>query len=237
MDELVKMAQTDEPHWIPSLVGGRETSKLNHDEYRQLCPPCIGMKPSGFVTEAARETVIIDSLALVEILMDANRWAEMFSCMIARTSTAEVISGGVGRTKNGALQLMHGELQVLSPLVPIREVNFLRFCKQHTEGVWAVVDVSVDMNRDTSNPQTFVSSRRLPLGCVVQDMPNGYSKVTTRNFATFPILLFLVWCLVDIIKFWTKSSQSRRSLNPPLSRARAYESFFFSFLFWTRLSH
>ncbi|KAF6138876.1 hypothetical protein GIB67_018607 [Kingdonia uniflora] len=34
-----------------------------------------------------------------------NRWADMFPCMIARTSTAEVISGGVGGTKNGALQL------------------------------------------------------------------------------------------------------------------------------------
>ncbi|KAF6174542.1 hypothetical protein GIB67_041762 [Kingdonia uniflora] len=83
----------------------------------------------------------------------------------------------VGGMKNGALQLMHGELQVISPLVSIQEVNFLQFCKQHVEGVWAVVDVSVDMNRDTSNPQTFVSSRRLPSGCVVQDMPNGYSKV------------------------------------------------------------
>ncbi|KAF6155062.1 hypothetical protein GIB67_035809, partial [Kingdonia uniflora] len=61
----------------------------------------------------------------------------------------------VGGMKNGALQLMHGELQVLSPLAPIREVNFLRFYKQHVEGDWAVVDVSVDMNRDTSNPQTF----------------------------------------------------------------------------------
>ncbi|KAF6136944.1 hypothetical protein GIB67_030708, partial [Kingdonia uniflora] len=58
----------------------------------------------------------------------------------------------------------------LSPLVLIREVNFLRFCRQHVEGVWAVVDVSVDMNRDTSNPQTFMSSRRLPSGCVVQDI-------------------------------------------------------------------
>ncbi|KAF6151131.1 hypothetical protein GIB67_002383 [Kingdonia uniflora] len=58
----------------------------------------------------------------------------------------------------------------LSPLVPIREVNFLRFCKQHAEGVWAVVDGSVDRNRDTSNPQTFVSSRRLHSGCVVQDI-------------------------------------------------------------------
>ncbi|KAF6151740.1 hypothetical protein GIB67_002023 [Kingdonia uniflora] len=38
-------------------------------------------------------------------------------------------------TKNGALQLMHEELQVPSPLVPIREVNFLRFYKQHGKGV------------------------------------------------------------------------------------------------------
>ncbi|KAF6151371.1 hypothetical protein GIB67_040644 [Kingdonia uniflora] len=68
------MAQTDEPLWIPSLVGGRETSKLNLDEYRQLCPPCIRMKPNGLVTEATRETVIINSLALFEILMDVNRW-------------------------------------------------------------------------------------------------------------------------------------------------------------------
>jgi homeobox-leucine zipper protein len=73
---------------------------------------------------------------------------------------------------------MQAELHVLSPLVPVREVNFLRFCKQHAEGVWAVVDVSIDTIRDTSGaPPTFVNCRRLPSGCVVQDMPNGYSKV------------------------------------------------------------
>ncbi|XP_010278578.1 PREDICTED: homeobox-leucine zipper protein ANTHOCYANINLESS 2-like isoform X2 [Nelumbo nucifera] len=179
MDELVKMAQTDKPLWLPGLDGGKET--LNHEEYMQTFPPCIGLKPSGFVTEATRETgmVIINSLALVETLMDASRWAEMFPCMIARTSTTEVISSGMGGTRNCALQLMHAELQVLSPLVPIREVKFLRFCKQHAEGVWAVVDVSIDhILRETSNEPVFVSCRRLPSGCVVQDMPNGYSKVT-----------------------------------------------------------
>jgi homeobox-leucine zipper protein len=72
---------------------------------------------------------------------------------------------------------MHAELQVLSPLVPVREVNFLRFCKQHAEGVWAVVDVSIDNVRETSGAPTYANCRRLPSGCVVQDMPNGYSKV------------------------------------------------------------
>ena len=84
---------------------------------------------------------------------------------------------------------MHAELQVLSPLVPVREVNFLRFCKQHSEGVWAVVDVSIDTIREPSGAPTFVSYRRLPSGCVMQDMPNGYSKV---NFQ-YHFLLLAYW--------------------------------------------
>ncbi|XP_022770361.1 homeobox-leucine zipper protein ANTHOCYANINLESS 2-like [Durio zibethinus] len=174
MDELVKMAQTDEPLWIRSLEGGREI--LNQDEYVRTFTSGIGMKPSGFVTEASRETgvVIINSLALVETLMDSV--SQLYVYPIT-TSTTDVISSGMGGTRNGALQLMHAELQVLSPLVPVREVNFLRFCKQHAEGVWAVVDVSIDTIRETPGAPTFVNCRRLPSGCVVQDMPNGYSKV------------------------------------------------------------
>ncbi|XP_073270399.1 homeobox-leucine zipper protein ANTHOCYANINLESS 2-like isoform X1 [Primulina huaijiensis] len=175
MDELVKKAQSDEPLWVRTLEGGREV--LNHEEYLRTFTPCIGMKPTGFVSEASRETglVIINSLALVETLMDSNKWAEMFPCIVARTTTLDVISNGMGGTRNGALQLMQAEVQVLSPLVPVREVNFLRFCKQHAEGVWAVVDVSIDTVGENSQMQ---NCRRLPSGCVVQDMPNGYSKVT-----------------------------------------------------------
>ncbi|XP_028239652.1 homeobox-leucine zipper protein ANTHOCYANINLESS 2-like isoform X1 [Glycine soja] len=185
MDELVKIAQTGEPLWMRNAEGGREI--LNNEEYVRTFTPCIGLRPNGFVSEASRENgmVIINSLALVETLMDSNRWAEMFPCIIARTSTTEVISSGINGTRNGALQLMHAELQVLSPLVPVREVNFLRFCKQHAEGVWAVVDVSIDSIRESSGAPTFVNCRRLPSGCVVQDMPNGYSKVTWVEHAEY----------------------------------------------------
>lgn len=71
MDELMKVAQTDDPLWLRSLEGGREI--LNQEEYLRTFTPCIGMKPNGFVTEASRETgmVIINSLALVETLMDS----------------------------------------------------------------------------------------------------------------------------------------------------------------------
>lgn len=72
LDELVKLAQIDDPLWIRSLDGG-EREGLNEEEYIKLCPPCIGMKPSGFVAEATRAmgTVMANSLALVQMLMDA----------------------------------------------------------------------------------------------------------------------------------------------------------------------
>ncbi|CAM8925095.1 unnamed protein product [Rhodiola kirilowii] len=185
MDELIKLAQCNEPLWVKSSEGVRDI--LNGEEYMRTFTPCMGMKPNGYVTEASRETgvVIINSLALVETLMDSNRWAEMFPCMIARAATIEVISSGMGGTRNGSLQLMHAELQVLSPLVPVREVNFLRFCKQHAEGIWAVVDVSIESVRDTSGAPAYVKCRRLPSGCFVEDLPNGYSKVTWVEHAEY----------------------------------------------------
>lgn len=77
---------------------------------------------------------------------------------------------------------MRAQLQALSPLVPIREINFLRFSKKLAEGVWVVVDVSVDEfihGRDPSDDQqdSFMSCRKLPSGCVIQEFSNGQSKV------------------------------------------------------------
>ena len=73
---------------------------------------------------------------------------------------------------------MHAEVQLLSLVLPVRQVRFIRFCKQHAEGVWAVVDVSIEIGHDAANAQPSISCRRLPSGCIVQDMPNGYSKVS-----------------------------------------------------------
>ncbi|KAL4182418.1 hypothetical protein AMTRI_Chr11g93270 [Amborella trichopoda] len=178
MDELVKMAQASEPLWIPSFEGGSET--LNYEEYLLVFPRCIGPRPLGYTSEVTREmgNVIINSLALVETLMDAKRWTEMFPCIVSRATTTDGISSGMGGTRNGALRLMQAELQVLSPMVPVRDVQFLRFCKQHAEGLWAVVDVSVDGLKEDTPLAPYPKCRRLPSGCLVQDMPNGYSRVT-----------------------------------------------------------
>ncbi|KAL6514289.1 hypothetical protein OROMI_034352 [Orobanche minor] len=176
MEELIKLAQVDSPLWFRSLEGTGES--LNLEEYAKTFNPCIGKKPSHFETEATRatDTVMINGLALVETLMDVHQWTDMFPCNIGRASILDVISPGMAGNRNCALQLMQAEFQILSPLVPVRQMKFIRFCKQHGEDTWAVVDVSVDtlFQQGTSG----VSCRRLPSGCIVQDMPNGYSKVT-----------------------------------------------------------
>uniref|UniRef100_A0ACD5UTI4 Uncharacterized protein n=2 Tax=Avena sativa TaxID=4498 RepID=A0ACD5UTI4_AVESA len=188
MDELVKMAHMDEPLWTPtaSLPGSLTKQTLNYEEYLNTFSPCIGVKPAGFVSEASRESGMVISdraAALVDTLMDERRWSRMFSPMIAKSSTMEEISTGVAGSRDGALLLMQAELRVLSPLVPTREVTFLRFCKQLGEGAWAVVDVSIDglvMEQGLTVAYTTANMkcRRLPSGCVVEDTPNGLCKVT-----------------------------------------------------------
>ncbi|XP_078174089.1 homeobox-leucine zipper protein ROC6-like isoform X2 [Carex rostrata] len=178
MEELIKVAQINDPIWVPNLDGGPEA--LNFDEYTRVFPRVNGAKQAGHVSEASRDAgvVVVNSAALVETLMEPDRWKEMFPYMISRAATTDVISSGVGGTRNGTVQLMRADIQVLSPFVPVREMTFLRFCKQHAEGVWAVVDVSIDGARGNSSSGEYISCRRLPSGCIVQDMPNGFSKVT-----------------------------------------------------------
>ncbi|KAJ1389248.1 START domain [Sesbania bispinosa] len=173
MEELIGMAQMGEPLWLTTLDG--TTTVLNEDEYIRSFPRGIGPKPAGFKCEASRETavVIMNHVSLVEILMDTNQWSTVFSGIVSRAMTLEVLSTGVAGNYNGALQVMTAELQVPSPLVPTRESYFVRYCKQHADGTWAVVDVSLDNLR----PSPSARCRRRPSGCLIQEMPNGYSKV------------------------------------------------------------
>ncbi|KAG9155416.1 hypothetical protein Leryth_009858 [Lithospermum erythrorhizon] len=185
MDELMKLAQVDNPLWLANPDGRGEV--LNLEEYSRSFPSCIGMRPSNFISEAtrARGTLTLGSVALVEAFMNINRYADLFPSIVGQAAVISVVSLGINGTLNGALQLMHGEFQVLSPLVPIRRVKFLRFCKQQAEGVWAVVDISVDTIREGTNTSENANCRRLPSGCIVQDMPSGYSKVIWIEHAEY----------------------------------------------------
>ncbi|KAH0723725.1 hypothetical protein KY289_006769 [Solanum tuberosum] len=174
MEELIRLAQTGEPLWINS--DNSDNVLLNEEEYARTFPRGIGPKSLALKSEASRESalVIINYVNLVEILMDVNQWTNFFTGIVSKATILEVLSTGVAGNYNGALQVMTAEFQVPSPLVPTRENYFVRYCKQHGDGTWAVVDVSLENLRSTSVSRC----RRRPSGCVIQELPNGYSKVT-----------------------------------------------------------
>ncbi|KVH97402.1 Homeodomain-containing protein [Cynara cardunculus var. scolymus] len=140
----------------------------------------------------------------------ANQWSNVFCAIVSRATTLEVLSTGVAGNYNGALQVvresiiqnllelyvktrnvfvstlisnhyMTAEYQVPSPLVPTRENYFVRYCKQHADGTWVVVDVSLDSLRSSS----ISRCRRRPSGCLIQELPNGYSKVLVNSGLAF----------------------------------------------------
>ncbi|KAJ9707259.1 hypothetical protein PVL29_002309 [Vitis rotundifolia] len=179
VDELVKMCQLGEPLWIRSNENGKEV--LNVEEYGRMFPWPMNLKQhqSEFRTEATRDSavVIMNSINLVDAFLDAMKWMELFPSIISRAKTVQVLSGVSGHA-NGSLHLMYAELQILSPLVPTRETHFLRYCQQNVEeGTWAIVDFPIDSFHDNLQP-SVPRYRRRPSGCIIQDMPNGYSRVT-----------------------------------------------------------
>jgi hypothetical protein len=85
------------------------------------------------------------------------------------------------------LSQMTAEFQVPSPLVPTRENYFVRYCKQHTDATWAVVDVSLD----SLCPSLMSKCRRRSSGCLIQELPNGYSNVILSLEHHFQGLTFI----------------------------------------------
>ncbi|KAK9274468.1 hypothetical protein L1049_021716 [Liquidambar formosana] len=180
MDELVKMCQATEPLWVRSKENGKDV--LNVEEHARMFPWPMNLKQhqNEFRTEATRDSavVIMNSITLVDAFLDANKWMELFPSIVSRAKTVQLITSGVSGHASGSLQLMFAELQVLSPLVPTREAHFLRYCQQNVdEGTWVIVDFPIDSFHDNLQP-SFPRYKRCPSGCIIQDMPNGYSRVT-----------------------------------------------------------
>ncbi|XP_022738572.1 homeobox-leucine zipper protein HDG5-like [Durio zibethinus] len=186
LDELVKMCRANEPLWIRNNENGKEL--LNLEEHARVFHWPLNLKQCStkFRTEASRDSavVIMNSVTLVDAFLDANKWTELFPSIVAGAKSVQVISPGVSGT-NGCLQLIYAELQVLSPLVPTREAYFLRYCQQlnlDDETYWAIVDFP--FHGFHSNLQSsFPLYMRRPSGCLIQDMPNGYSRVTWLEHA------------------------------------------------------
>ncbi|KAK8578054.1 hypothetical protein V6N13_046911 [Hibiscus sabdariffa] len=181
LDELVKMCRANEPLWIRNNKNGKELLNLEQHAKMFHWPLNLKQRSSELRTEASRDgaVVIMNSINLVDAFLDANKWNQLFPSIVARAKCVQVISPGVSGT-NGSLQLMYAELHALSPLVPTREAYFLRYCQQQNledETYWAIVDFPVDGFHNNLQ-SSFPLYKRRPSGCLIHDMPNGYSKVT-----------------------------------------------------------
>nr|ALU58320.1 homeobox-leucine zipper protein GLABRA2 [Mesembryanthemum crystallinum] len=178
LEELKQMATSGEPLWVRSVETGREI--LNYDEYSKefSVERSSGGQPKRSI-EASRESrvVFVDLPRLVQSFMDVNQWKEMFPCLISKAAMVDVISTGEGPNRDGAVQLMFAELQMLTPMVPTREVYFVRYCKQLSSEQWAIVDVSID-NVEDSIDASLIKCRKRPSGCIIEDKSNGHCKVT-----------------------------------------------------------
>uniref|UniRef100_A0A2P2LIQ7 Homeobox-leucine zipper protein GLABRA 2-like n=1 Tax=Rhizophora mucronata TaxID=61149 RepID=A0A2P2LIQ7_RHIMU len=180
MEELKVMATAGEPLWIRSVETGREI--LNYDEYTKGfgVDSSSNNRPPKVSIEASRDNgvVFVDLPQLVRSFMDVKQWKEMFPSLISKAATVYVICNGEGPNKNGAVQLMFAEMQMMTPLVPTREVYFVRYCKQLSAEQWAIVDVSIEKVEDNIDA-SLMKCRKRPSGCIIEDKSNGHCKVYT----------------------------------------------------------
>ncbi|OEL22453.1 Homeobox-leucine zipper protein ROC9 [Dichanthelium oligosanthes] len=181
LHELTTMCTSGEPLWVRSVETGRDV--LNYDEYVRLFQrgDDPGDRRAGWLVEASRETGVVyhDTTQLANAFMDVNQWKELFPSMISKAGTLGVIHAGENDDQDGVVQLMFAEVQMLTPLVPTRELNFLRHCKKLTADKWAVVDVSIDNTEpEAQTASTACKCLKMPSGCIVEEQTNGRCKVT-----------------------------------------------------------
>ncbi|KAH7838435.1 hypothetical protein Vadar_026347 [Vaccinium darrowii] len=175
MEELIRMTQIREPLWLPSLDNSSFSVVLNEEEYLRKFPSDFALRTTAQKSEGslAVAAVRMSPIKLAEILLDVDQWSTVFACIVARATMVEILSTGVGGTRNGAMQVMTAEFQVLSPAVRTRESPFVRYCKDYGGGILAVVDFSPD----SLHPSALGRCRRRPSGCLIKEMSNGYSEV------------------------------------------------------------
>ncbi|CAN8239637.1 unnamed protein product [Cochlearia groenlandica] len=174
MEELLRLFHTNGPLWN-RVDGCRDV--LDLESYENVFPRSSNRGNNHSLrVEASRSSgiVFMNAMALVDMFMDCVKWAELFPSIVSASKTLAVVSPGMGGIHEGALHLLYEEMEVLSPLVATREFCELRYCQQIEQGSWIVVNVSYDLPQFMSHSQSY----RFPSGCLIQDMPNGYSKVT-----------------------------------------------------------
>ncbi|KAF3518931.1 hypothetical protein DY000_02061411 [Brassica cretica] len=166
--EVITLIQTEEPMWIKSSIDCRLV--IDQENYEKKFTKNSHFKILSARIESSKEVAVIplDAKNLVNMLLDAEKWANLFSTIVSKAKTIHVLESS---------KLMYEQLHILSPLLPPREFMILRCCQQLEEDLWVIADVSyhqVAFEFEFGTPACY----KRPSGFLIQAMPNGHSKVS-----------------------------------------------------------
>ncbi|KAJ1430500.1 START-like domain superfamily [Sesbania bispinosa] len=176
MEELVRLLSSNDPFWFRSVVDGKFI--LQRATYEKIFHRGNHLKGPLARIESSKDSQIvnIEATQLVDMLLNSDKWVDLFSTIVTKAQTIHVFESGLSGSRDGALQLMDAHLHILSPLLPTREFVFLRYCKQVEEGMWVVVDVSCDSSSQYGATPTH--TWRFPSGCLIQKISDGSCRVS-----------------------------------------------------------
>ncbi|KAG5227409.1 homeobox-leucine zipper protein [Salix suchowensis] len=174
MEELITLLGGNEPFWIRSPSDGRFI--LDQTTYDKIFPRAAHFTSCNARVESSKDsaTVTMPGMDLVDMFLDPNKWVDLFPTIVTEARTIQVLQAGTEGNRHGSLQMMYEQMHILSPMVPTREFYFLRLCQQLEPGQWVIADVSYDYLKESGSPSC---AWRLPSGCLIQDMADGFSKV------------------------------------------------------------
>ncbi|PSS00172.1 Homeobox-leucine zipper protein [Actinidia chinensis var. chinensis] len=167
----------NETLWIKDPVDGRLV--IHRETYEKTFTRTNHLKSSSAWFESSKEKgfVRMNGVKLLEMLLDSTKRLDLFPTIITKEITLnDLITPTPGR-QSGPLQLVYEQMHTLSPLLPPRDLYFLRYCHQIGEGSWMIVEVSYDIFDGSQYMYPYLSWR-LPSGCLVRDMSNGCSMIT-----------------------------------------------------------
>ncbi|KAK4270635.1 hypothetical protein QN277_019418 [Acacia crassicarpa] len=187
-EDLMKLLCADAPLWISPEISAVDHVDHgffflpNPETYERIFLKAHHLRKrltENALVECSKASSVITMppLQLVDMFLDCDKWVNLFPTIVGKASTVKVLQPGALGSRNGALQLMHEELHMLTPLVPPREFVFLRQCFQPDQTTWVIGDVSFVPLEDIGVPYSS-SFWKLPSGCMIQELSNGFSKVT-----------------------------------------------------------
>lgn len=183
IDEATRLLKFNEPLWVKNPAG---RFVLDHNSYVRIFPkPGLENFNDSFESSKDDGFVRMSGKQLVDVILDAGKWAAFFPTILIKAETIQEFDSGTAEIRNGCLKLMYAKMHILSHLVAARELFFVRYCQQIGEGVWVIADVTHDYFFKANQNPSPSWCWRLPSGCMIQDMSNGWSKVTWMEHTNF----------------------------------------------------